>query len=228
MNQLSSLGIIMDGNRRFAREHSQSSTAGHRLGLAKVKEVLSWARTAGIKTVFLYAFSTENWRRNRAEVAALMMLFKKFLQTEVAELVKQQTRLVFIGESSLLSLRLKKLMAAAVAATAAGKKFTLVIAFSYGGRSEIVAAAKLFAVRHQKKLDQAGEEEFSQCLWTAGLPDPDLIIRTGGERRLSNFLPWQAVYSELYFTPTYWPAFARAEFNSIVADYRTRQRNYGR
>ncbi|MEK7208830.1 MAG: polyprenyl diphosphate synthase [Patescibacteria group bacterium] len=227
MNQLQTLGIIMDGNRRFAREHGWPAVKGHRLGLNKMKEVLGWARAAGIKTVFLYAFSTENWRRSRTEVTALMILFKKFLQTEVAELIKEKTRLVFIGESEHLSPRLKKLMDAATAATRAGKNFTLVIAFSYGGRPEIIAATKLFAARYQTKLDSVGEKEFSQCLWTAGLPDPNLIIRTGGERRLSNFLPWQSVYSELYFTPTYWPAFTRAEFDSIIADYHQRHRRYG-
>lgn len=228
MNHLRSLGIIMDGNRRFAREHHLSSTEGHRRGAAKVKEFLAWAKEVGIKTVFLYAFSTENWKRSKLEVAALMLVLEKFLKTEVPELIKNQTRLIFIGDLTRLSPRLKKLVDEAVVATKSGRRSTLVIALSYGGRAEIVAAAKVFAARYGGKLKTAGEKEFNQCLWTAGLPDPNLIIRTGGEQRLSNFLPWQSVYSELCFTSTFWPALTRAEFNSILENYRERQRNFGR
>jgi len=227
MNQLRSLGLIMDGNRRFAREHNLPLTEGHRLGFAKVKEVLGWAKKAGLKTVFLYAFSTENWCRSKIEVAALMLLLKKFLTDEVSKLIKNKTRLIFIGDLTRLPSRLKKLVDESMVATKEGKSLTLVIALSYGGRAEIVAAAKTFAARFQNNL-QAGEKEFNQCLWTAGLPDPDLIIRTGGGERLSNFLPWQSVYSELHFTPTYWPALTRAEFEAIVANYHNRQRNFGR
>lgn len=223
MNKLETLGIILDGNRRFARERGLSTTEGHRRGAKKVKEILDWAKELGIKTVFLYAFSTENWQRSRIEVVALMLLLKKFLKTEVPELIENQTRLIFIGDLMRLPPRLKKLVDEAMVATKNGKKFTLVIALSYGGRAEIVAAAKTFAAR-----GGTNEKEFSECLWTAGLPDPDLVVRTGGEKRLSNFLPWQTVYSELYFTPTYWPALTRAEFVLIVKDYEARQRNFGR
>ncbi len=227
MNQLRCLGIIMDGNRRFAREQGLPAMAGHRRGFDKVKEVLDWARQAGIKTVFLYAFSTENWQRAKAEVRYLLSLFKKMLADELEELKQKGVRLKFLGDRSRFPPPLQKVMMEAERQTAVNHKTTLVLALSYGGRPEIVQAAKVFARKYGRQRD-ADEKEFSQCLWTAGLPDPDLIIRTGGEQRLSNFLPWQSVYSELYFTKTYWPALTRQEFETIIADYRERQRRFGR
>lgn len=228
MNQLSCIGIIMDGNRRFAREQGLPLFEGHRRGLAKVKEVLDWVRQTGIKTVFLYAFSTENWQRSKTEVSVLMALFRNFLKTEVKTLLQHDTRLVCIGELGRFSRGLKKLIEQATVATKECRSATLAVALSYGGRSEIIQAAKVFVSKYGRRLAAAGEKEFSQCLWTAGLPDPDLIIRTGGEQRLSNFLPWQAVYSELYFTKTYWPALTRQEFETIIADYLRRERRFGR
>lgn len=228
MNKLSCLGIIMDGNRRFARERGLPLVEGHRRGLAKVKEVLDWVWQADIKTVFLYAFSTENWHRSKIEVSALLVLFRKFLKTEVKTLRQRDIRLVCLGELGRFSRGLKKLIDEAMAATKDCRTATLAVALSYGGRAEIVTAAKIFAEKYRTSLKTAGEKEFNRCLWTAGLPDPDLIIRTGGEQRLSNFLPWQSVYSELYFTKTYWPALKRQEFEAIIADYRSRQRRLGR
>ena len=223
MAKLKTLGIILDGNRRFAREHNLPLVEGHRRGAAKVKEVLGWAKELGIKTVFIYAFSTENWHRSKVEIAALMLVLEEFLKPKVPELIENQTRLLSIGDLTRLPPRLKKIIDEAMITTKNGKKFTLVVALSYGGRAEIVAAAKTFAAR-----GGTSEKEFNECLWTAGLPDPDLIIRTGGEKRLSNFLPWQAVYSDLYFTPTYWPALTRVDFELIVKDYAARQRRFGR
>ena len=218
----------MDGNRRFARERGLPAMAGHRLGFDKVKEVLDWARQAGIKTVFLYAFSTENWQRSKIEVSALMTLFRKFLKTEVKNLFQRDTRLVCLGELERFSRGLKKLIEQATVATKDCRTATLAVALSYGGRAEIVQAAKIFVSKYGRRLAAAGEKEFNRCLWSAGLPDPDLIIRTGGERRVSNFLPWQSVYSELYFTKTYWPALTRQEFETIIAGYRERERRFGR
>lgn len=228
MNQLKSLGIIMDGNRRWARGEGLSISEGHRRGFAKVKEVLEWANQAGVKTVFLYAFSTENWHRGKIEIAALMSLFRKFLRTEVTTLFKRGTRLVFIGQLSRFPANLRQKIQAAMETTKNCPNGTLALALSYGGRAEILAAIKRAAADAVSSLRDLTEEKFSRYLWTADLPDPDLIIRTGGEQRLSNFLPWQSVYSELYFTKTYWPAFSRAEFEMIIADYRGRQRSFGR
>ncbi|MBI2100492.1 MAG: di-trans,poly-cis-decaprenylcistransferase [Candidatus Vogelbacteria bacterium] len=228
MNKLSCIGIIMDGNRRFAHERGLPVLEGHRRGLAKVKELLAWVKQGDIKTVFLYAFSIENWQRSKIEVSTLMVLFRKFLKTEVKTLLQHDTRLVCIGELGRFSRGLKKLIDEATIATKKCRTATLVVALSYGGRAEIAAGAKIFAEKYRTKFKTAGEKEFSQCLWTAGLPDPDLIIRTGGEQRLSNFLPWQSVYSELYFTKTYWPALTQSEFEAIIADYRARQRRFGR
>ncbi len=218
----------MDGNRRFARDRGQSVTAAHRAGYDKVKEVLVWVRDLGVTTVFLYAFSTENWGRRPIEVKALMTLFQRFLETEIDELYRNETRLIFIGDLERLPNKLKKLALAAMARTKHGKKFNLIIALSYGGRAEIVAAAKTFARKFARKLDRAGEAEFESCLLTAGLPDPDLVIRTGGAERLSNFLPWQSVYSELSFTPTRWPELTRKELEHIIANYHERQRRFGK
>ncbi len=218
----------MDGNRRFARARGESVAAAHLAGYDKVKEVLAWVKDLGITTVFLYAFSTENWGRQPVEVKALMTLFRRFLEAEIDELCQNETRLIFIGDLERLPSKLKQLAIDAMARTKAGKKFNLVIALSYGGRAELVAAAKTFARKFTGKLDQAGEPEFESCLLTAGLPDPDLIIRTGGAERLSNFLPWQSVYSELHFTPTHWPELERVELERIIANYYDRQRRFGK
>ncbi len=228
MNQLQSLGLILDGDRRFARERGLPISAGYQSGYDKVKEVLVWAREAKIKTIYLYAFSTENWQRPRPEVAIVMKLFEKFLKSEIESLRTNDTRLIFIGDLNRLPKKLKTLAEQAMMETKSCQSFTLVIAMSYGGRLEILEGAKLFAKRFASKLETTTEKDFATCLWTAGLPDPDLIIRTGGDERLSNFLTWQAVYSELHFTKTYWPALTRGEFDTIITNYHDRQRRFGK
>ena len=218
----------MDGNRRWARQNSLPVFEGHRRGAEKFREVLGWSREAGVKTVIAYAFSTENWQRKKLEINFLFKLFRQFLKTEVEALIKDKTIFRCIGDRASLPKDLQLAIAEAETRTKHLGPLTLVVAVAYGGRAEILAAAKVFAGRYKNNLDPAGESEFSQCLWTAGLPDPDLIIRTGGATRLSNFLPWQSVYSELAFTSTYWPALTHKEFTAILSEMENRDRRFGR
>lgn len=228
MNQIRTIGIIMDGNRRWAEKRGLSRLAGHRRGAEKLREVLAWSREEGVENVIVYAFSTENWRRTKTEINFLFKLFRRFLETEIDSLVKDKIVFRCLGDHSSLPADLRSAIAVAEARTSKLGTQALCLAVSYGGRAEIVAAAKIFSRRYHHRLEAAGENEFSQGLFTAGLPDPDLIIRTGGEQRLSNFLPWQSVYSELYFTPTHWPALTRKEFTGILSEGANRDRRFGR
>ena len=219
-----SIGIIMDGNRRWAREKGLSSLEGHKAGAEKVEEVLSWAHEAGVENLGVYACSTENWNRTRQEVAYLMKLFQFMLGKKLPIFKKKGIRLRCIGERARFSKTLQKLMDSAERETRELKGPTLSLALSYGGRAEILAAVNR-AVGAGKEVD---EKSFAKYLWTQGIPDPDIIIRTGGEKRLSGFLPWQGVYSELFFTDTKWPAFSKKEFFDILHEFGQRKRNFGR
>jgi undecaprenyl diphosphate synthase len=218
------IGFIMDGNRRFAKKAGVPSVEGHRAGYQKLKEVLTWANEADIKNVIVYALSTENWNRSKEEIGYLMELARIMLRDEIEEIAKEHARVVFAGDLSRFPDDLRKMMVATMQKTAHETKRTLVICASYGGRAEILHAAN--------ELLQAGEtnvneKTFSKYLWTQNVPDPDLIIRTGGEMRLSNFLPWQSTYSELFFTNTLWPDFSRDEFNGILDMFSKRTRRHG-
>lgn len=219
------IGIIMDGNRRFARERGLSAMEGHSAGSEKLKEVMRWAREAGIKHVIVYAFSTENWKRSRQEVLYLLRLFKRILTKELAAIKRDGFRVRCVGLLSRFSRGLQKIMKTAEAETAHLPGPTLALALSYGGRAEILEAANRAIASGERQLD---EITFQKYLWTRDLPDPELIIRTSGEQRLSGFLPWQGVYSELFFTKTYWPALSRREFFGILDEYGRRQRRMGR
>lgn len=222
----SCVGVIMDGNRRWARARNMPTVEGHRVGYGKLKEFVGWATDAGVGTVIVYAFSTENWNRSAEEVGYLMDLFRTVITTEAKELKEKNVRLSFIGDRARFSPDLQDLMRRAESDTSAGTAGSLVVALSYGGRTEIVAAARALAASGVAPADIT-EERFARELWTAGMPDPDLVIRTGGETRLSNFLPWQSVYSELFFTGTLWPDFSEEEFKRILAKYATRERRHG-
>ncbi len=214
----------MDGNRRFARERDIPKVEGHLLGYAKAIEVLRWCREEGVQYVTLYAFSTENWRRSPEEVSYLLELFATKLP-ELSEVQKEGGAVVFIGDVARFGEPLVGVMRSIEAKNPTHPTGTVVVALSYGGRLEIVTAInKLLA----DGKTEVSEEDFSKELWTADIPDPELIIRTGGEQRLSNFLPWQSVYSELFFTPTYWPEFSKEEFISILDDFAARERRQGR
>lgn len=219
-----SIGVIMDGNRRWARERGLSTKEGHRAGLEKIKDLVSWSRDAGVQEIILYTFSTENWNRSEEEVSYLMELFEFAFGTWLHEIAEQGVQIKFMGERSRPSARIVKMMEEMEGKTARNKKGTLVIAFSYGGRQEIVAAVNQLLA---EKKTQVTEEELQEYMWSAGISDPDLIIRTSGEQRLSNFLPWQSVYAELFFTKTHWPDFSKKEFNSILEEYASRERRRG-
>lgn len=219
------IGIIMDGNRRWAKEHGLPTLEGHRQGRAKLKEVTRWAFDAGTKTLYYYLFSTENWNRPAEEVSYLMQLFADAIKSEFEELKSEGVRVRFVGDLSRLAAPIRDAALQLQEETREGKRGTLVLCLSYGGRSEIVAAINDLLA---KKVDHIDEESFRKMLWSGDLPDPDLIIRTSGEQRLSNFLMYQAAYSELAFTETKWPAFSREEFTKILTDFASRDRRHGK
>ncbi len=220
------IGVILDGNRRWAKEQGLEPFEGHREGSERVKDLVRWAREVGISTVYIYAFSTENWNRAEEEVSYLMKLMAKFFSEGIVDdIEKEDGRLVFLGDRTRIPQELLTEMERAEERTRGGKGGTLAVCLSYGGRAEIIAATNKL-IREGKEI--AGEEYFSRALWSTGLPDPDLIIRTSGEQRLSGFLTWQSVYSELFFTDTKWPAFTKEEFLSILEEYATRERRKGK
>jgi undecaprenyl diphosphate synthase len=220
-----SIGIIMDGNRRFAKEQGLPSLEGHRRGYEKLVEVLGWCRESGVKELIVFAFSTENWQRAEEEVGYLMNLFRTMIANVVADAKQNDTRLIFLGERVRFAPDIRAAIERAEEETKGGRGFTFGIALSYGGRTEIMDAIRRIP---PEKLATLTEEEFSGYLWTKEMRDPDLILRTSGEERLSGFLPWQGVYSELFFTPTYWPAFSRTEFDAMLETYTNRQRRFGK
>lgn len=217
------IAFIMDGNRRWAKEQGMKAWQGHSAGAKTVKQAIRWIVELGIPHAIFYAFSTENWKRSTVETHALMELFAVYIQelTQAAE--AHHFSLRFVGRRSDLPSHVHELVNKAEEKTASYGNYTIWIALSYGGRAEIVDAVNQAVATGQSVT----EEEFSQMLWTAKMPDPDLLIRTGGEVRLSNFLPWQLVYSELMFTDTYWPAFTKDEFLSMVEQYEQRERRGG-
>jgi len=215
----------MDGNRRWAKAHGLLSHEGHQAGLEKAKEIARAAFDAGITTLYYYAFSSENWKRLPDEVAYLLSLFEKAITDEFEEFAKEKVRIRFIGDLSRLPTKLQTLAKECEASTASYTRGTLVIALSYGGRAEIVHAANTLI---QEGREVITEDDISRTLWGSGLPDPDLIIRTGGEERLSGFLTWQSIYSELIFTSTHWPEYSKEEFGQHLAAYAERKRNFGK
>lgn len=219
------IGIIMDGNRRYAQEHSLPQMIGHKRGLAKMKDVIEWIFDAGIHTAILYTFSTENWGRSKKEVRYLMKLFANALESELDAVRARGVRICFIGDlvsfPEVIRVRAERLEEE----TKNGKNGTLALAMSYGARTEITIAAERLV---RAGVHEISEESFRTALPSSGLPDPDLIIRTGGERRLSNFLLYQAAYSELAFTDTKWPIFSHTEFKEILRDFAQRERRHGR
>ncbi len=213
------VAIITDGNGRWAKANGKSVAAGHRAGADVVKARLRDAVELGIRELTVYSFSTENWSRSRAEVAALMKLFSERILRETPELDEQGVRMRFIGRREGVSLKLIEQMRWAEETTAANDRITLFIAFNYGGRAEILDAAA--------RYDGGGEDAFRALLYAPEMHDPDLIIRTSGERRLSNYLMWQSAYSELVFRDELWPDFDRAAFEAALAEYGERRRRFG-
>ncbi|MBI2108946.1 MAG: di-trans,poly-cis-decaprenylcistransferase [Parcubacteria group bacterium] len=221
------IGIIMDGNRRWAMAHSFPTYEGHKKGYEKLKEVVGWAKEVGVKVLVVYAFSTENWNRTEEEVSYLMDLFREVLKNEIETLSGEDTKIRFLGTRNRFPEDMQALMHEAEEKTKDKKEFTLGIALSYGGRAEIISAAQALCsfASSQKEIAEA---DFANHLFTVGIADPDIIIRTGGEKRLSNFLPWQSVYSELFFIDTFWPDFSKKEFEMILAEFGERERRRGK
>ncbi len=224
------VAIIMDGNGRWARRRMLPRLEGHRQGAKAVRRAVEFCRRNGIRFLTLYAFSTENWQRPQKEVSGLMGLLSQFLDSELQELHENGIRVGTIGELKRLPAQLLAKIEAAKDMTRGNTAMTLTIALSYGGRQDILRAAleigrALKSGRLQER--DVNEEAFSGFLWTEAIPDPDLLIRTGGEVRISNFLLWQCAYSELYFTPVLWPDFGDETFIEALEAYRSRQRRFG-
>ena len=221
------VAIIMDGNRRWARARHLPAVAGHRAGVESLRRTLRAARARGIRYVTAYAFSSENWRRADDEVRGLMRLLEEVVVSEVPDLVRDGVRLRVIGRLAELPDGLRRAIATAMERTAAGTANDLTIAFNYGGRKEIVDAAREL-VRRGVAAEEIDEDAFARCLYTADLPDPELLIRTGGETRVSNFLLWQVAYAEFHATRVLWPDFAESDLDEALADYASRDRKFGR
>ena len=223
------LGIIMDGNRRWAKERGFPELLGHKAGAEKVKEVIGWCKIRGIKVLTLYAFSTENWSRSIGEVNFLMKLGIETLTKKLLkELQENKVKLLVIGQREKLPDFVRGKIEEAENLTKNNEELTLIIAVSYGGKDEIIRAVKRAILLKGVKPEDLTEEKIESCLDTADLPDPDLIIRTGGEQRLSNFLVWQSAYSELYFCPKYWPDFSEDDLDEALTEHARRQRRFGR
>jgi len=224
------VAIIMDGNGRWARQQSLSRLEGHKRGSEVAREIITAAARTGIAYLTLYAFSSENWRRDPNEVSGLMALLKHYLEDEAKELHKEGVRLKVIGERELLPNTILELVEQVEELTKANKTITLQMAISYGSRAEIINAVKEIAQKvRDRRLDpeKVTEQIFEQHLYTAGVPDPDLLIRTSGEQRISNYLLWQVAYTELVFVDKFWPEFTPEDFMDALLTFQNRERRFG-
>ena len=228
--QAEHVAIIMDGNGRWATQKGWPRLAGHRKGAERVKEIVRCAPDLGIRWLTIYAFSTENWKRSTEEVLGLMSIFARYIEREADRMAAESVRMRFIGDRSRLDPKLQKLMAGIEARTAQFSRLNLTVAINYGGRDEIVRATRKLAAdvaAGRLAPDAVTDTVLTSYLDTADLPDPDLVIRTSGEVRTSNFLPWQAAYSEYEFTEILWPDFTPDVLGSIVARFGNRERRFG-
>lgn len=229
-NHPTHIGIIMDGNGRWAKQRGLPRIEGHRRGVETVRSIIDAARELDIKYLTLYAFSVENWNRPGEEVSALMGLLEYFLKKETRTLVKNRVRLLTIGRTHELPAVVREQLDAAKKATAAFTDHTLILALNYGSRTEVVDAARAYAAAvasGEEKLNDGSWDSFSRYLYTKDVPDPDLIIRTSGETRVSNFLLLQAAYAEFIFSPVLWPDFTKADLAAAVTSYSQRERRFG-
>jgi undecaprenyl diphosphate synthase len=225
------VAIIMDGNGRWAKQRGLPRIEGHRRGVEAVRTATYAARDQGVKMLTLYAFSAENWNRPREEVGALMSLLELYLKKELATFVRDKVRLKTIGRTQGLPTGVQRHLAETAERTKGFDDYTLVLALNYGARTEAVDAAHAFAAAvaaGREKANDASWETFSKYLYTAGMPDPDLVIRTSGETRTSNFLLLQSAYAEFFFTPVLWPDFSGEDLAAALADYARRERRYGK
>lgn len=224
------VAIIMDGNGRWAKARGLPRVAGHRAGVEALRKTVRAAPQLGISFLTVYAFSSENWSRPKSEVSDLMGLLKLFIRRDLAELHQNGVRVRVVGDKTNLQADIRGLLEEAETLTSNNDALTLVIAFNYGGRDEIVRTAQklaLAAVRGEIEVDAITIDRFAASLDTAGIPDPELVIRTSGELRLSNFLLWQSAYSELVFLPCYWPDFSQDHLADALRDFAGRERRFG-
>lgn len=223
------IAFIMDGNGRWAKKRMLPRVAGHAKGALQTRQLVKTCSERGIQYVTLYAFSTENWARPPEEVSALMALFLKYLRTELPALVSNGVRLRVIGDTSAFSPTLQEAIVDAQEQTAACTRIQVNVCANYGGRGELIQAVQGWMRAHPEATPQDfSEQALAPYLWTQGIPEPDLLVRTGGECRLSNFLLWQSAYTELYFTPTLWPDFDDAALDQALAWFAQRERRFGK
>ena len=230
-NSCQHVAIIMDGNGRWAKKRGMPRTYGHKKGAENVVKITRSMKESGIKFLTLYAFSTENWQRSKDEVDALMQLLNEYLDKELKEIMENNVRIRFIGERYMLSPSIQEKMLHLEKESAENTDLTLCIALSYGSRQEILAATQKIAQKvASRKMDvsQITQEAFSNELYTRDIPDPDILIRTSGEQRISNYLLWQLAYTELFFTDTLWPDFDKNELCDIIQSFNKRERRYGK
>jgi len=230
LNNPRHIAIIMDGNGRWAQKRFMPRAVGHQAGVKAVRKIVEYCATHNVEVLTLFAFSSENWRRPEAEVSLLMALFMATLQREINKLDRNSIRLRFIGDRSAFSEKLQQKMAEGEAQTKNNKALTLVIAANYGGHWDMCQAflqVQKKMAAGELKTEDINDQLINQYLSTAGLPDPDLFIRTGGEQRVSNFMLWQLAYAELYFTATLWPDFDQNSLEDAIKSFRSRQRRFG-
>lgn len=219
----------MDGNGRWAKARGLPRTKGHKAGCDRITDIYEECLAQGVKAMSLYAFSTENWNRPKQEISLLFRYLDVFFKKEINRMLKDGTRILVSGDISRLPVKTQKTVNDAIERTKNGKNFTFNICLNYGGRAEIVRAAKLFAndVKNGRDIDSLNEENFNEYLYTRDLPPVDLLIRTSGEQRTSNYLPYQLAYAEMLFPTTPWPDFTKEEFRKCIALYQTRDRRFG-
>lgn len=224
------VAIIMDGNGRWAKNHGLPRAQGHRAGAESVREAIDACKEMGVQYLTLYAFSSENWNRPEAEVSALMLLLEKFLESKLSDLMRQDVRLLAIGQLDRLPAKTRATLDRVIAKTAENASLTLVLALSYGSREEIAEATKKIAAEVKSgalDLTDISPQLFSRYLYTADIPDPDLLIRTSGEMRVSNFLLWQISYAEMVIINKLWPEFRQGDLFDAVREYQKRHRRFG-
>ena len=229
-NKVRHIGVIMDGNRRWAKSKGLELFIGHKKGVETTKLIVKTAIEEKIEYLTLYAFSSENWKRPETEIKDLMELLKYFLKNEINSLVKNGIKLKILGDLSLFSNEIKENIQLAISKTCNNTKLNLILAINYGSRQEITRSIKKIAHDVALKkitINEINEKKISDNLYTKGIPDPDLIIRTGGDCRLSNFLLWQSAYSELIFIKKYWPEFTQDDFLSAINEFNKRERRFG-
>lgn len=225
------VAVIMDGNGRWAKQRGFPRVVGHRQGAKTLKDLLRCCKDWGIPALTAYAFSTENWQRPLQEVEFIMRMFERLLRRELAEMKREGVRISFIGDLSVLADSLRQEIETAIAATAHNQDIHFTIAVNYGSRAELTQACRRIAEQVQQgtlQADAVNEALIEQYLYTSGTPDPDFLIRTSGEQRISNYLLWQLAYTEFYFTETFWPDFDRAAFHQALLYYQGRDRRFGK